>query len=182
MCVLTQLNKVLTFAIIGIFSLPTQVMSETKLSFQPVFYVEEENLARFVTAVGLVFSLRSPDAFYFQDPRKANFVFVSITGLIVGRKINRKYLDMFDEGVRAEIVSQPSDSDECYVQQFTTSAGRTFVLALNEPNNGPTEEDQKCFLLALSFYDDFKFADQDEFNRLDVPKLTSLVLDRLSTE
>lgn len=121
------------------------------------------------------------EAFFEQDADRANFVFVSIPGLIQNRTVNTKLLDMFSTGVRNEISKYESDSDECFVQEFTTNVGRTFVLALNEPDNGPLDIDRKCVLLALSFFDNFSFATPEAFNTNSIPELTLSVLGRLNS-
>lgn len=163
----------------GLLLFGTQCLADQVKVFQPVFYVEDEELARFSTAIGYSFALRNLEAFFVQDANKANFVFVSIPGLLKEKKIDPRLLDMFSEGVRNDITAFTSDSDECFVQSFTTSSGRTFVLGLNEPNNGPLDIDKKCFLLALAFFDDFSFASVESFDTDSIPELASTILNRL---
>lgn len=163
----------------GLLLCGTQCLADQVKAFQPVFYVEDEGLAGFSSAIGYTYALRNLEAFFLQDANKANFVFVSISGLIKDKKIDPRLLDMFSEGVRNDITAFPSDSDECFVQSFTTSAGRTFVLGLNEPNNGPLDTDKKCFLLTLAFFDDFSFASKESFDTDSIAELTSTILNRL---
>ena len=166
----------LLFGLIG----PDFVMAEEKKILRPVFYIESQNLARFSSAVGYVFSIENETAYLEQNADQANFVFVSISGLIVNRKIQIKFLDMFSVGVARDIVAEKADSDECYIQEFTTSTGRKFILGLNEPNNGPEEIDRKCFLAALSFFDNFKYAAPADFDRASIVDLTANLLERLN--
>lgn len=129
-----------------------------------------------------MFSLRNPEEFIQQDPKTTNFAFVSIRGIISAGKINGELLDMLDEDVRSAINNQPTGSDECFVQNFSDSMNRSFVLALNEPKNGPQTLDQKCFLFALPFFDNFSNVKAEEFEKSDVPSLTVKVLRRLQQE
>jgi hypothetical protein len=176
-----RLAKLASF-VTGIAFLPiSQSFADEPKVLRPVFYVKDEELAKFATAVAYLYSMNDLEAFFEQNADRANFVFVSIPGLIQSRKVNTKLLDMFSEGVRNDISKHDSDSDECFVQEFTTNIGRKFVLALNEPDNGPLDIDRKCVLLALSFFDSFSYATPEAFDTNSIPELTLSVLSRLNS-
>lgn len=175
---LAKMASVVTGVVL--LSLGQSLADEPKV-LRPVFYIKDEELTRFATAVSYLFSMKDLEAFFEQDVSRANFVFVSVPSLIKAGKVNTSLLDMFSDGVRKEISKYDSDTDECFIQEFTTSAGQTFVLALNVPENGPLDIDRKCVLAALSFFDEFSYATLQSFNTMSIAELTLSVLNRLTS-
>ena len=160
----------------------TSVLAQELRSLQPVFYVEDEGLARYVMAVGYVFSVKDIEVFLQQDIEKANLIFVSIPGVMKGGEIHGEYLDMFGEGIRREITENRPDSSLCYILEFTKPDGQAFLLAINDPSNGTQELNQRCFLLSLSFFDDFTYAGKQKFDELPNQQLLLAILGRLNNE
>lgn len=157
----------------------TSATDEADRRLIPWFDVSSPDVKNFVSAVGYIFSINNLEEYFDPDIKNLNFFFISKPNALKDGKISQDNLGIFDEIAVEEILKLRSNSDECFIQPFLIAGDREIIIAVNNSDNGPSDTDKKCFLIALAFFDKLNIGVIQNFDKMRNAEIIKVLLNRI---
>ncbi len=98
------------------------------------------------------------------DIEKINFFYASGEGYIVNQRVSISALPLFGKETQAKISKLSTNSEVCYVQDFSFQDGRQITVAIHNEDNDFSEDIFRCLIAGLWNYSFGNFDEVDGIN------------------